>query len=31
VEHRDAHVRIQGKEGTFERLALSSSPNGKSL
>ena len=31
VEHRDTHVRIQGKKGTFKRLTLATSPNGKPL
>ena len=27
VEHRDAHVRIQGKEGSFQRLTLTAGTN----
>src|SRR3954451_23538085 len=31
MEQGDAHVRIKGKEGAFERLRLPASTNGKSL
>jgi hypothetical protein len=31
VEHRDAHVRIQGKEGSFQRLTLTAGTNSQPL
>ena len=31
VEHRDAHVRIQGKEGSFQRLTLTAGTNSEPL
>src|SRR5829696_638402 len=31
VEHGDTHVRVQREKGSFQRLALPTSPNGKPL
>jgi hypothetical protein len=31
VEHRDAHVRIQGKEGSFQRLTLTAGTKSEPL